>query len=60
MFRIKSDLSAYCQQVLLLVDIFYFKALELKEKDHARKVNKNLKKMYKNFLSEQNQKFEDF
>ena len=46
--------------MLLLVDIFYFKNLQLKEKDYSRKVNRSLKRKYKNFLSEQNMKFEDF
>ena len=60
MFKIKEDLSAYCQQVLLLVDIFFFKALELKSKANKIKVLNNLKRQYQHFLKEQNHKFMDY
>ena len=60
MFKIKEDLSAYCQQVLLLVDTFFFNALELKSKANKIKVMNNLKRQYQHFLKEQNHKFMDY
>ena len=60
MHKIKEELSGYCQQILMLLDIFYFKNLELRERDLASKLHKNLQKMYKDFLIEQNTKFQAY
>ena len=42
MHKIRRELSGYCQQILLILDIFFFKNLEAREKGQAYKLQKKL------------------
>lgn len=53
MQKIKSDLSIYCQQLLILLDILYFQNMQLKQIDDAYKFKRECQKLYRQFLNEQ-------
>ena len=53
MQKIKSDLSIYCQQLLILLDILYFQNMQLKQTDDAFKFKRECQKLYRQFLNEQ-------
>ena len=58
--KIKHDLSIYCQQLLILLDILYFQNMQLKQTDQAIKFKRDCQKFYRQFLNEQKKQLEAF
>ena len=60
MANIREELALYCQQLLLILDIFYMNALKLQAYAEQRKLQNHFRKIYRQFLKEQSQKLKDY